>query len=130
MDQEKPDLKIRLNEVILRKFSRQATSSLKKKIKDYVSLLLSESIKVSKRQQADVVSSIHVNRANDYLVFNSKKRIFKHIGLLGGILIGASLSAFITVIVTDSLTILGMLLSTSLGIVGAFMFALSIVKDR
>ena len=110
-------------------FSPTAFSRVKEKISDYIVQLVSESIKVSNRQQTDTVSAAHVERASEYLISTSTRRVFKHIGTVGGIFLGAALSNFLSMATTDVYTPRGTLISASLAIIGSFMVALHVGKD-
>ncbi len=110
-------------------FSHAAFSILKAKIAQYLSELIAESIKISKRHQADTVSAAHVERASDYLVSSTTRRFFRHLGTVGGILLGASLSNILAMTVSAQYSTLGTLVSAGLGIIGAFLIALHIAKD-
>jgi len=111
-------------------FSPAAYSRLREKIAEYISQLVTESVKVSKRHQSDTVSAAHVERANEYLVSSSTRRIFKHLGTVGGILLGAAVSTFLSMATsTGEFSMRGALISAALGIVGAFLVALHMAKD-
>lgn len=110
-------------------FSHAAFSILKAKISQYIGELTTEAIKVSKRHQADTVSAAHVERASDYLVSSTTRRFFRHLGTVGGILLGASLSNILAMTVSGQYSTLGTLVSAGLGIIGAFLIALHIAKD-
>jgi formate-dependent nitrite reductase membrane component NrfD len=110
-------------------FSPNAYSVLRSKIAEHIAELIRESIKVSKRHQSDTVSAAHVERASEYLVSSSARRLFRHVGTLGGIFLGAGISTMLTMTVAGQYSSLGVLLSAGLGIVGAFMIALHIAKD-
>jgi hypothetical protein len=110
-------------------FSPQSFTVLKEKISEYIAQLVSESIKVSKRHQADTISAAHVERASEYLIASSSRRFFRHLGTVGGVLFGASLSSILSMSVAGQFSIAGTLVSVGLAIVGAFMIALHIAKD-
>ena len=110
-------------------FSPSAFAALKEKIAEYVVNLVTESIKISRRHQADTVSANHVQRATEYLVSVTSRRFFRHLGTVGGILLGASLSNILSMAGTGSYTSIGVVLSASLGITGAFLIALHIGKE-
>jgi hypothetical protein len=110
-------------------FSPHAFSVLKWKISEYISDLVNESIKVSKRYQADTVSAAHVERASEYLVSSTSRRLFRHLGTMGGIFLGAALSNILAMTVAGQYSALSTLISIGLGIIGAFMIALHIAKD-
>jgi hypothetical protein len=110
-------------------FSTAAFEALTARISQYMKELVNESIKVSKRHRADTVSAAHVERASEYLVSSAGRRFFRHVGTLGGILLGASLSNLMAMSVQAQYTGMGTMLSAGLGIVGAFMIALHIARD-
>ena len=110
-------------------FSPSAFSVLKEKISEHIAQLVSEAIKISKRHQADTVSAAHVERASEYLVTSTSKRFFRHLGTVGGIFLGASLSNILAMTVADQYSTIGTLVSAGLGIIGAFLIALHIAKD-
>lgn len=110
-------------------FSPPAFGLLKALISEYVTDLVNESIKVSKRHRADTVSAAHVERAAEYLVSSTSRRFYRHLGTLGGILLGAALSNMLAMTLAGQYTGVGTIMSASLGIAGAFMIALHIAKD-
>lgn len=110
-------------------FSNPAFKILKEKIGTYVIDLVNESVKVSKRHQADTVSLKHVERASDYLITNTSRRIYRHLGTIGGTLMGASLSNLLAMTLVSQYTGSGTIISSILGIIGAFMIALHIAKE-
>ncbi len=110
-------------------FSPNAFSVLRSKIAEYIADLIRESIKVSKRHQSDTVSAAHVERASEYLVSSTARKLFRHVGTVGGIFLGAGISNMLTMTVAGQYSPLGILVSAGLGIVGAFMIALHIAKD-
>jgi hypothetical protein len=110
-------------------FSENAFTVLKEKISDYIGQLVSESSKVAKRYRADTISAAHVDRASEYLVANTSRRFFRHLGTLGGLLLGASLSNLLSMTTSATYTTLGIVITTALGLIGAFMVATHISKD-
>jgi histone H3/H4 len=118
-----------INQIDQTTFSPSAFATLKDKIGEYIENLVNESVKVSKRHRADTVSSAHVQRAAEYLVAITSRRFFRHLGTVGGIILGASLSNILSMVGNNSLTSLGVLVSVALVIVGASMITLHIGKD-
>lgn len=110
-------------------FSVQALSTLDRKVTEYAGLLASESIKLSRLYQADTVSAADVERASEYLFSNSRRRIFRRAGTIGGLLLGASLSNFLSMTAATGYNASGVLISACLGIVGAFLVALHERRD-
>lgn len=112
-----------------RPFSPQAFQALTVRISAYVRSLTVEAAKIAGRHRADVISAAHVQEANDYLVTNSSRRWFKHLGTVGGILLGAALSNFLSMTTSDHYGAVGVATSALLAITGAFGVALHIGKD-
>nr|VFJ45837.1 MAG: hypothetical protein BECKFW1821A_GA0114235_101121 [Candidatus Kentron sp. FW] len=110
-------------------FSPPAFKTLEIKIGEYVSELVNESVKVSKRYRADTVSAAHVERASEYLVANTSRRVYRHLGTIGGVLLGAAISNILAMSLAGQYTGEGAISSTVLGVIGAFMIALHIAKD-
>lgn len=110
-------------------FSPSAFSVLKGKISEYIVQLVSESLKVSKRHQADSISAAHVERASEYLISSTTRRFLRHLGTVGGVLLGASLSNILVMTAAEQYSTSNILVSAGLGIAGAFMIALHIAKD-
>lgn len=110
-------------------FSAPAFENLKDKIARYIAEVIAESVKVAKRHRADTVSAAHVDQASDYLVSDASRRFFRHIGTIGGILLGASISNLLTMVTANQYSATSIGVTTALAIVGAFMIALHIAKD-
>jgi hypothetical protein len=110
-------------------FSPHAFGTLRSKISEFVVELVNESIKVSKRHRADTVSAAHVERAAEYLVSSTSRRFYRHLGTVGGILLGAALSNILAMTLAGQYTGGGTILSVVLGVIGAFAIALHIAKE-
>jgi len=110
-------------------FSPPAFNMLKAKIAEHVQDLVNESLRVSKRYRTDTVSAAHVERANEYLVLSTSRKIYRHLGTVGGIFLGTALSNILTMTLAGQYTGRATILSAVFGIVGAFMIALHIAKD-
>ena len=110
-------------------FSSQAFATLQEKITKYVAQLVDESAKVAKRHRADTISEAHVQTASDYLISDTSRRFFRHLGTLGGILLGAALSNLLSMSSANKYPPLAVLLTTALGIIGAFLIAFHIARD-
>lgn len=110
-------------------FSPQAFHVLKLKVSDYVRALIVESAKISRHRRADVISATHVEQASDYLVTSSSRRWFRHVGTVGGILLGASLSNFLSMTTVNQYSATGVIVSAILAVIGAFGVALHIGKE-
>ena len=104
-------------------FSDSAFSLLTSKVSEYIGELISEADKLARRQRADVISAAHVQRATENLISSTERRLFRYVGTIGGILLGAALSNIITAIATEQFSVAGTALASGLGIVGAFAVA-------
>jgi histone H3/H4 len=110
-------------------FSPQAFDALQERIARYIAELINESAREAKRQQLDTVSETHVERASEYLVSNSGRKVFRHVGTVGGVLLGASISNLLAMATVSSVTFASVGITTALGVVGAFAIALHIARD-
>jgi hypothetical protein len=110
-------------------FSADAFEVLKQKVADYVRAVVTESMKMAKRHDADTISPTYVEDANRLLVSSSGRRWIRHLGTLGGILLGAALSNLLAMTTAEKYSAVAILVTAGLGIVGAFMIALHIARD-
>lgn len=110
-------------------FSVQSFHLLKLKASAYIRSLIIESDRVARRRRADVISAADVEDASDYLVTSSSQRWFRHLGTVGGILLGASLSNFLAMITSNQYSPTGVTTSAVLAVLGAFGVALHIGKE-
>lgn len=110
-------------------FSSNALVLLNERLRDYRVQMISESVKEMKRHQAETVSVANVQHASEHLISTPTQRFFGHVGTLGGILLGASISAIVSMTFVSQYTTAGIVFSAALGFVGAFMVALHVAKD-
>ncbi len=110
-------------------FSPAAFERLRSKIKEYAGQIIAESIKVSKRYQADAVSVSDVEQASRHLVAASSHKFYKHLGTFGGLACGAGLSNALAMVTTNQFNATGVILSVVLSAVGAFSVALHAAKE-
>lgn len=116
-----------LNNIEPSPFSAQAYGCLRDKITSYIGQLISESVKISKRHKADLVSQNHIERASDNLVSKKRGRLNYLIGTLGGIFLGATVSNIFGMLVLNQIyTTSGIVITISTGILGAFMIAINL----
>jgi hypothetical protein len=92
-----------LAEINPESFSPKAIEALKRSISWFIAELVDQSVKVSKRHRSDNVAESHVETAVQGLVGDAPGRIFRHLGTIGGVLLGAALSNFLSMITTNSL---------------------------
>lgn len=106
-----------------------AIAVLKRKISDYIVELAEESARIAARHRADAVSAAHVEDAASYLLVSRSRRLYRHLGTVGGLLFGAALSTVLAMLTTNQLSPVGVVTSSGVGMLGAFLVALHIAKD-
>jgi len=110
-------------------FSPQAFGALTRAISWFIAELVEQAIKVLKRHRSDNVAESHVETAVRYLVGDAPSRIFRHLGTIGGVLLGAALSNLLSMITTKVLTVASVGITVALAVLGAFLIALHIARD-
>lgn len=110
-------------------FSGPAFDAIQVSIAEYITELVSRSGDLARREEADLISAKHVNRASTFLNQSSGKNSLRHVGTIGGILAGAGISQVVTMVSVAQYTTTGVLIAVCLEIVGWFMVALHIARD-
>lgn len=110
-------------------FSEAAQIELQTKVGDYIKDLISESIRVSKQYNADSISQEDIKRAAAVIVNRPGDKLHKHLGTIGGLLLGTGLSTFATMISENSFTLLGVIFTVITSIPGAFLIAFHMAKE-
>jgi len=123
------DAEARLEGVEHTPYSDAAFAALKQSISQYVSDLVSESIRVARRGRADAVSAADVREASQYLGSGLGRPASKLLLTVGGTLVGASVSAVLAIIATGEYSTVGFAVFFGVGIVGAFMLAFGIARE-
>ncbi len=115
-----------LQKASTRQFSGKAYILLKQKIEGYISELIRESIRNAERENLDSVSATHIEKASNYLISSSRGKVNKIVSSIGGVLLGATLSNVVNMILKGGDTSIGGIVTTVvLGIIGAFLLAYS-----
>jgi hypothetical protein len=110
-------------------FSSQAYELLRDKIAEYVSDLVTESARIARRSRADDISAAHVQRAAEHLTGASRGRFYKHVGTIGGIMLGGALSNILTMTLENRYGAAGILITTGVAVIGTGMVAAHIFND-
>ncbi len=110
-------------------FSPDAFKFLKEQVLQHIRELVNESIRIAKRYRSDTVSTAHIERASEYLIYSVRRKIIRHVGTLGGIFLGSASSVFVSMWMNNQYTEKGVLFSAVLGIVGSVMITLHMSKD-
>ena len=105
-------------------FSSKAKAVLRREISKYIRELVSNSIAIANRHQDDAVSAHHVVEASNNLTSSPKKRFFRHLGTIGGILCGAFIPTLLIVVMGEQYPNV----IVFLGFIGTFLVALHIAK--
>ena len=116
---------IMLRRVSQEKFSAFAQVALEKCVLKFLNILITLSIAQAKRQKGDLVSSTNVEFANRGLLAIGPGHFSKLLGTLGGILLGPVLPNILEIIGSGDVSAVKHMISTLLGIIGAFMIAIS-----
>jgi hypothetical protein len=111
------------------RFSPHALRILRSAVLEYTKSLIIESEILSSRGQVDLISGTHVRQAADNLVKNSTRHWLQHVGTMGGLLLGVSLSNTATMVSVGQYSTTGVVVSAVLGVIGAFGIAVHFAKD-
>lgn len=124
------DVRNRLATIDPAPFTPSAFRLLQDSIDEFIVDLLDESFRIAKRHKSEVVSANYVEAAGTYLVASRARRVFRHMGTVGGILLGGSLSNILAMAQTGSaFPVVGTLVSVGVGLLGSFLVAVHIAKD-
>lgn len=110
-------------------FTRPAFELLQDTIDEFIGDLVDEAQRIAKRYKSEVISASYVSAAGAYLIASRSRRFFRHIGTIGGILLGGSLSNVLSMAQADKFPVVGTLVSIAVGLLGTFLVALHIAKD-
>ncbi len=111
-------------------FSEKAFNLLKTYISIYISELVVESIRNSKRGKADSVSASHVEKASSYLISKRRGKMRQLMGTIGGIFLGATMSNVLGIAINgDQVTSTGYIFTIAFAILGAFLIAWNLLGD-
>lgn len=110
-------------------FSVHAYVVLRTTIVEYVSDLVTESARIARRSRADDISAAHVQRAAEHLTSATRRRFFRHLGTIGGIMLGGAISNILSMTLENRYGSAGILITTGIAIIGAALVASHIAND-
>lgn len=110
-------------------FTPAALAVLKEQVNSHIIDLIAESIRLAKRQNVDLVSPVHVERASRYLVGRPTRRSVRLLGLLGATFLGASVSTLLGAIGSAGAQPVLIVVASVVGIVGALLVGLHIENE-
>jgi len=110
-------------------FTPRALDNLKDKLSEYSVLLIQEAVKLAKRHKSETVSSTHVEHANEYLISSSSRKLFRHMGTFGGLLLGVAGSNFLSMFSTNQFSPNGVTITVIATLLGGILTAAHMMKD-
>ena len=110
-------------------FSAHAYEVLRTTIVEYVSDLVTESARIARRGRADDISATHVQHAADHLSSATRGRFYRHVGTLGGIMLGGALSNLLSMTLENRYGAAGILITTGIAVAGTALVATHIAND-
>lgn len=114
----------------LGRFSDSGLKTLRNKIDEYGRLLAKGAERASRRHRADLISAVDVDSAADFMGSRGPNWSCRLLGIVGGALLGAALSTFLTAaLASQPPSVGGVLLAAITATVGAFMVAFYVAKD-
>lgn len=112
------------------KFTPEGSREYIRQYSKLLTLLYLESLKISKLNQADIISSMHVTIAAKNLFKGKEDKISKFCGVMGGLLLGIPISIFGGALFGQAQNppASDIVIVSVLGITGSFMIAYNIAK--
>jgi hypothetical protein len=110
-------------------FSVPAYEVLRSRIAEYILDLVAESARLARRSRADDISATHVQRAAEHLTSSTRGRYYRHLGTVGGIMLGGALSNILSMTLENKYAAAGILITTGIAIIGAALVAFHIAND-
>lgn len=110
-------------------FSESGADMLQAKVDAYRGELVREAGRIAKYHQADVVSAGDIERANENVLAEPRRKIYRHLGTLGGIMLGVAGSNLMNIITAQSYTMLGLLLTFVLGVLGTLLLGIHFARE-
>ncbi len=110
-------------------FTPQAFANLTDKLTEYSVLLITEAVKIAKRRNSETVSSTHVEHASEYLISSTSRKLYRHMGGLGGTLLGIAGPSFFSMYSTNQFTPNGVTITVIATLLGGILTTAHMVKD-
>jgi hypothetical protein len=110
-------------------FSTPAFEELNARLDGYVIELVSESRRIARRQQADVISPAYVRQASDILVARKGRKRIALAGSVGWVLVGAALPTLLDVATGKPASSTQVVGSVILGMLGVFLIAVQLFRE-
>jgi hypothetical protein len=108
--------------------SPDADREFRERLSEYAVELANESARVSKRNESEVVSAVHVSTARRNLLAQAPRGISRHSGLIGGAFLGAALSNVSTIVTPNPEPLIN-LVTFAFALLGTFLVTVHICRD-
>lgn len=95
----------------------------------YINELVEMASKEARRHRSDNVDAAHVERANAYLLAYSGPRRTRHLGTIGGIILGASFSNLFALVGGSAPSTTNVILTILFAVIGTALVSFHIAKD-
>jgi len=118
-----------LKEIDQTPFSAKGFERLREKINEYIIQLVTESVKVTKAREADSISPSYVDHASKYLISGRGSKLYKLVGIIGGVLFGIGTTNVVRMILDNQYSTRGIIVSFACTVVGALTISLQVAKD-
>lgn len=111
-------------------YSPAAFERFKGKVVQYIADLYEESIKVSRRHEADSVSASHVEKASEALGSANTPVMARHVGTIGGLIAGIGGSQLASMLAANAFPAAGVIIAAVCSAVGFAGMAWHFAKER
>lgn len=125
----KQGLSLQLDAFDKASFSEKGFKELNHSIVIYINDLVDESKNIAKRSRADDISAVHVEKAAEYLASGTIVNKYRHLGTLGGVILGGGFSTILSIISSNSVNLSGLIITTASCVIGTAMVAVHIARD-
>lgn len=109
--------------------SNKALIYLNSKVASYFVELVRESIKLSRKEDSDNVSKIHIFQAARKITMGRTKKIYEYFGTIGGIIIGALISILLSLLQSGSTKTSFLIAIIILSIIGITLIVIKFTKS-
>ena len=111
-------------------FTGPAFIRLQESIAEFIRALVLEAARSARRQRSDMISKVDVDQASRYIAAGAASSSTQHIGTIGGLLLGAAISNGLNIVSSRAYSTSGIVVTGALLVVGAFLIAFHIARDR
>jgi hypothetical protein len=109
--------------------SAKAQVEVESEIRTYKNELVEAAEKIAKRHKADTVSAADVRHAAGNLVVGPTRRLYKHLGTAGGIMVGAAGSNLLGMTLLEVFPMSGVIMTCVCFIAGGLMIGVNAVTE-